>query len=159
MNLTVSEVVAAVRRAAEQDSDWQAQACEVAMLPAVEAAWRALNKGRALSVTVIPGLPHKGEGFTREQNLARCAAGKWNEVSGYIFDPGLAGLVWSRVSADHYGHSAHVAWEGVCRETYHAVIEVARDLGLEALRGPLSEQVLRTYTTRLGFYGITLVDA
>jgi hypothetical protein len=87
-----------------------------ALIPAVQAAWRAANKGRLLTVTRIDGLPHKG--FERDGNLARCQAGTWAEVSGYTLDYGVEGLTWNSVRHGHYAHSAGATWDGVRRDTH-----------------------------------------
>lgn len=117
-------VAAAIAQAKERDDDWQAIYCEIAMIPAVQEAWRRANNGRPLSIQRVDGIPHKG--FYREENIKRGQAGTWHEVSGYLFDLGGAGIPWNLVRSDSYSHSAHVAWDGVRRETNCSVLEVVK---------------------------------
>lgn len=125
--LKLSEVRDAVNRALDHDDDWQAQYCEVAMIPIVASAWQASNKNRfAYSVKRVDGLAHIA--MEREQNHKRCEEKKWAEVSGYLFSYGFeeeSGLCWNRVCTGHYSHSASTTWDGIRRETYHDVIENA----------------------------------
>lgn len=117
-------VAAAMSAAKERDDDWQAIYCEIAMIPAVQEAWRKANKNRPLSIQRVEGIPHKG--FAREANFERCLAGTWGEVSGYLFDLGGSGIPWNLVRPDSYSHSAHVTWDGVRRETNCSVIETVK---------------------------------
>lgn len=117
-------VAAAIAQAKERDDDWQAIYCEIAMIPAVQEAWRKANKNRPLSIQRVDGIPHKD--FYREANIERGQSGTWHEVSGYVFDLGGAGIPWNRVRPDGYSHSASRTWEGVCRETHYSVIETVK---------------------------------
>lgn len=124
-NLLLSEIRAAIERAAEHDQDWQAAMCEIAMLPVVEQAWRAKNKGQALAVVRVDGIPHKG--FEREDNLERGNANKWAEVGGYILylHEDLE-YTYNDVRPDWYSHSAAVTWDGCGRSTYCQVLETVK---------------------------------
>jgi hypothetical protein len=120
------------------------------------AAWRAANRGRLLTVTRIDGIPHKG--FSRDDNLARCQAGTWAEVSGYTLDYGVdAGLIWNSVRPGHYAHSAGATWDGVRRETYHDLIEQARN-AVRPVKSHLRQTTFAEYRQRLAEYGLELVD-
>ena len=159
-NLTVlktSDILAAIERAKAQDEDWQAELCEIAMLPAVEAAWRKANKGRAVSIRRIDGIPHKG--FVREANLARGAAEAWGEVSGYVFDYGIENLSWNSVRSGYYSHSAATTWDGVRRETYHEFIEQARYAVYPVkVRAGFRHTAFDEHRQNLAEYGLELVD-
>jgi hypothetical protein len=157
MNLLISEIVAAIQTARQRDSDWQACMCEVARIPAVEAAWRAANSQRQLSVIRVDGIPHIG--FEREGNMARGKAGTWGEVSGYLLDYGIPGLHWNQVRPNSYAHSAHSTWDGICRETYHGMIEIARNLGHLFESGmAVNPEAFAVSRRRLAEYGITIID-
>lgn len=158
-NLLLSEIKAALERAADRDQDWQAAMCEIAMLPAVEAAWRAKNNGQALAVQRVDGIPHKG--FEREDNRARGDAKKWAEVSGYIlYVHEDLEYTYNDVRDGWYSHSAAVTWDGCGRSSYCRVIEtvksayhqLSRTTGSFAFAQDDSVAFLREE------YGITIVD-
>jgi hypothetical protein len=158
-NLMLSDVKAAIERAANRDQDWQAAMCEIAMLPAVEQAWRAKNNGQALAVRRIDGIPHKG--FEIPDNRARGDARRWAEVGGYIlYLSAGAGYTYNDVRPDWYSHSASVTWDGCGRSTYCRVIETAKSAYHQATR--TSGSFAFAQDDSVAFlrqaYGITIVD-
>jgi len=153
--LLTSDILAAIATAKARDEDWQAELLEIALIPAVTAAWRAANRGRLLNVTRIDGIPHKG--FARDDNLARCQAKTWGEVSGYTLDYGVEGMVWNSVRPGHYGHSAGVAWDGVRRESRCGFIEDIRN-AVRPVKSHLRQTTFAEYRRNLAEYGLDLVD-
>lgn len=123
--LLLSEVKAAIERAKERDDDWQAAMCEIAMLPAVQEAWRAKNDGRDLAVRRVDGIPHQG--FQPTDNRARGDARKWAEVGGYILCLSAdAGYTYNDIRPDWYSHSAGATWDGCGRSSRCRVIETVK---------------------------------
>lgn len=158
-DLLLSDVQAAIERAAERDQDWQAAMCEIAMLPVVEQAWRAKNKGQALAVRRVDGIPHKG--FEREGNRARGDAKKWAEVSGYVlYMSEELEYTYNDVRPDWYSHSAAVTWDGCGRSSYCRVIETVKSAYHQLTRtsGSFAFAQDDSVVFLRETYGITIVD-
>lgn len=158
-NLLLSDVKRALERAKEQDDDWQAAMCEIAMLPAVQEAWRAKNDGRDLAVRRVDGIAHQG--FQPENNRARGDAKKWAEVGEYIlYLSEDAGYTYNDVRPDWYSHSASVTWDGCGRSTRCRVIETVKSACHQLTRTsgsfafPQDDSVAFLRET----YGITIIN-
>lgn len=138
--VSMEDVRRAVEMARERDNDWQAQMCEIAMIPAVQSHWRAANRGMPeLRIERHDGIEHKG--FSRELNRARCDAGLWEEVSGYtlVFSQWSC---WNSKRAEHYAHSASSTWDGARRDTYHGFIELLQYASLAEANERMSKTTI-----------------
>ena len=128
--VTLAALRRAVKLGNERSPDWQAQCLEVAMLPAVNARWRALNpRMTGLRIEFHPGKRNPGE--DREANGAIGERKGWAEYVGYVlryYEGSDYG--WNSVTDDWYSHSAGCCWSGISRETYGATaIEALRQIG------------------------------
>ena len=137
----LSDVGRAVERAKTLSTDWQAQLCEILLIPQVYARWHEINDYYTLER--VDGIPYSG---TREQNIARGKAGKWNEVNGYILGP-----AWNSVKPDWYSHGASTTWNGLQRETYSRFVQdIHISYSLAVLgKNPGSSEYLQTYKVEL----------
>lgn len=157
-DLLLSEIKTALERATERDDDWQASLCEIAMIPVVEAVWRAKNNGQSLAVKRVDGIPHKG--FDIPDNRARGAAKTWDQVSGYVLylNEDL-GYTYNAVRDSYYSHSASTTWDGCGRSSYCRVIETVRSAFTQAT-DPAVRASFRDDATAIlrDTYGITVVN-
>jgi hypothetical protein len=130
IRVKLSSILRAIERAKTISDDWQAECCEILLIPAVAKRWQELNANFAgLHVKRIDGAPYA---FTcREDNQARCEAKRWREVAGYVlvlFTGDSGDYCWNGVRDDYYGHSASTAWDGIRRDTISSFAHDLRTL-------------------------------
>ena len=117
----------AIARAHAVSDDWQAECCEIALIPAVAKRYAELNAPRLPAVAVIR---HDGRhciGMTPDDNRA---VADWAEFTGYTLGYGLEVARWNSVRSDYYSHSPSTCWNGMSRET---VSQFVHDLRMVAI--------------------------
>lgn len=132
IKLKLSAVLRAIQRAKSVTDDWQAECCEILMIPAIAKRWQELNArlGNGLRIERIDGLRYSF--VSREDNQARCDADGWAEVAGYSLilmqlENGYCSR-WNSVQRSYYCHSASTAWDGVRRETISQFVDDLRNM-------------------------------
>ena len=133
IKISIRTIKAAIARANAMFDDWQAECCEIAMIPAIAKRYAELNRDRfqhGVAVICHPGKCHKG--MTRDDNLA---VKDWTEYAGYVlhYAPNGAYLgpwSWNAVKPDYYCHSPSTTWDGMRRETVSQFIHDLRMLAL-----------------------------
>lgn len=133
LKVKASEIKQAIDKAKLLSDDWQAEIIEIILIPKVYARWKEINLDRLyrdFTITRHDGLKPWGD---REENLKRCNDKTWESFFGYTLSwtypsssSSALDTYWNRVSADHYGHSPSVCWDGIRRETYSAFVEELR---------------------------------
>jgi hypothetical protein len=129
--VSLKTIRAAIARAEKLSSDWQAQCCEIALIPAIAKRWAELNTNHFQNVHLDrhEGEPHLD--YTPEQNHA---VKDWSAFAGYVLryssDPSISNWGWNSVRSDCYGHSPCTAWDGMRRETVSQFLHDLRMLGL-----------------------------
>lgn len=120
LKISVAQLWRAICRAHRYSNEWQAECCEIVMLPLIARRWQQANADRFAKLQM---LRHRGKKYAAthpEDNRRITAEGGWAQYAGYVLYYG-GNLYWNRVTSDYYGHSAAVAWSGVCRETRMAL--------------------------------------
>ena len=126
IKVSIARLRAAIERAEQVSDDWQAQCCEIALIPQIARRYAELNdRFPAVAVKRHEGKPHKG--MTRDDNLA---VPDWSVYAGYVLNYGIDNYRWNSVSTDHYGHSPSTCWSGMGRETVSQFIHDLRMLAL-----------------------------
>jgi hypothetical protein len=121
----------ALKAAKSSSDDWQAECCEIALIPAVAKRWAELNADRFQNVHLdrYEGKPHIG--MLPDGNRA---VADWSEYAGYVLhysaDPSISNWGWNSVRQEYYGHSPSTAWDGMRRET---ISQFIHDLRMVAL--------------------------
>ena len=123
IRLRLGDLCAAIDRAHKVSREWQAECCEIAMLPQIAKRWREANANLPyLQVLRVKGIPYAE--VNRDKNLARGQARSWDKVAGYrlVFFKDEKGQLygWNTVADDWYAHSAGSTWNGATRETMMA---------------------------------------
>ncbi len=130
LTISLKTIRAALARAAAVSDDWQAECCEIAMIPAVARRLAELNTRHfpRLTMTRHEGKPHQN--MRPEDNLA---VKDWTVYAGYVLlynaSPPGPFMGWNAVRADYYSHSPGTAWNGLRRE---AISEFIHDLRMIA---------------------------
>lgn len=114
ITVRMTAVAKAIAKANAISSDWQAELCEIALLPNVYKRWRQIN-GDRYTLARIDGLPHIHH--SREQNLAIGQSETWDRYAGYVLGPS-----WNSVRPDWFSHGPSCAWNGMRRDTYSRFI-------------------------------------
>ena len=137
IRVSLKTIRAAIARAQTVSDDWQAQLCEIALIPAVAKRWKELNSRLpGLAITRHDGAPHIG--MTPYDNRA---VTDWTVYAGYvlIYFP-ESGKGWNSVRDNYYCHSPSSAWNGIRRETVSQFLE---DLRMVAL-GYTNPEIMRS---------------
>jgi hypothetical protein len=128
IEVSLESIRLAMERAHDRSDDWQAELCEIALIPVIAKRWQELNPNfQGLHLERVPGLPHILK--TPDDNRAIGDAKRWAEYAGYVlvlFGEGENRYTWNAVRPDWYGHSPSTAWNGMRRETVSQFIETLR---------------------------------
>ena len=127
IRLSIQTINRAIAKAQTQSDDWQAECCEILLIPAIAKRWRELNT-RFPGVHLVrhDGMPHRG--FQPSGNQAIGERDGWAEFAGYClrYSDTIEGYGWNSVRSNYYAHSPSCAWNGVTRETICRFVESIR---------------------------------
>jgi len=134
ITIKASQVAQAIKRARRLfGDDWQAECLEIALLPAINKRWRAVNRPFHADLTLTRHIGKTPLDIKREDYQKT----NWLTVAGYELGYGGAttSYCWNRARADYWGHSPGTAWDGVRRETCHSFIYTLLAIYRHALEG------------------------